>query len=56
MSEMPINHLITKEEITRRSNAKMPPHGNNGQRDPFMTGFTMANGKPLPFWHVISSI
>ncbi len=33
MAEMPTSNLISKEEITRRSNAKMPPgtRGKNGQ-------------------------
>lgn len=31
MPEMPTSNLISKEEITRRSNAKMPPSGSNGQ-------------------------
>ncbi len=29
------------------------PPMKNGQKDPVKTGFTMANGKPLPFWHVM---
>lgn len=29
------------------------PPMKNGQKYPVKTGFTMANGKPLPFWHVI---
>ena len=31
MSGLPTSNLITKEEITRRSNAKMPPTSRNGQ-------------------------
>ena len=31
MSEMPTSNLISKEEITRRSHAKMPPTEGNGQ-------------------------
>lgn len=30
----------------------LPPM-KKGKKDPIKTGFTMANGKPLPFWHVM---
>ncbi len=29
------------------------PPMKNGKKDPVKTGFTLPNGKPLPFWHVM---